>query len=89
MDLLKEWDDQLITAHGSGLKVVAPLCGFHWDVDDAGGGESMIKHDLAVAGDDAARDWLLTYNRGDVEATLAVRDWMSTAAVAGIEQLSH
>ena len=41
----------------------------------------MVKYDIAVgaASDverDEARDWLLTYNRGDVQATLAIRDWM-------------
>ncbi len=87
VDILKQWDSQLITGGSSSLKQVAPLVGFRWHVDDAGGGESMLKHDLAVDGDDAARDWLLTYNRGDVEATLAVRDWMSSAVAPGIDEL--
>ena len=87
LDMLDVWNRQVITGHGSGLKVVAPLVGYHWNVDDAGGGESMIKYDVAAAGDEDARKWLLTYNQGDVEATLAVREWMATASVATIEEV--
>ena len=86
IDMLREWDSQLITGGSSSLKTTAPLAGFQWEVDDVGGGESMIKHDLATGGDKAAQDWLLAYNRGDVEATLAVRDWMASTAFPGIEQ---
>ena len=86
VNMLREWDAQLITGGSSSLKTTAPLTGFQWKVEDAGGGESMIKHDLATAGDTAAQDWLLAYNRGDVEATLAVRDWMVSTVFPGIEE---
>ena len=41
----------------------------------------MIRYDEAIGTGDpaaaqAARDWLLTYNRNDVEAALAVREWL-------------
>jgi predicted RecB family nuclease len=85
VDMLKEWDSQLITGESSGLKKTAPLTGFQWGVDDAGGGESMIKHDLAGQGDNAAREWLLTYNRGDVEATFSIREWMMSAVIPAIQ----
>lgn len=85
VDMLKVWDSQLITARASGLKVVAPLIGFQWEVDDAGGGESMVRYDSAAAGDEPARRWLLDYNRGDVEATLALREWMGSALVPGVD----
>jgi predicted RecB family nuclease len=85
VDLLRVVNDQLITGTGSGLKAIAPLTGFEWGVDDPGGGMSMVHYDIAAGPDDTperqkARNWLLTYNRGDVEATLAIRDWLEDAA---------
>jgi predicted RecB family nuclease len=89
VDLLKEWDTQLLTGVGSGLKTVAPLVGYEWKVDDAGGAASMVWYDAAAAGDDAARRWLLEYNRGDVGATRAVREWMGSTEVLGVESLAE
>jgi predicted RecB family nuclease len=87
VDLLREWDSQLITGSSSGLKTTAPLAGFQWDVDDADGGDSMLKHDLAAGGNNDGRDWLLAYNRGDVEATLAIREWMEFTQLPGVEEI--
>ena len=82
-----EWVDlegivkrHLMTADGrTSLKSIAPLAGFAWRDEAAGGDNSMLWYEQAVAGDEAARRRLLAYNTDDVRATLAVRTWLEGA----------
>jgi predicted RecB family nuclease len=80
VDLEQVLKDQWITGGSTSLKTIAPLAGFTWPVDDPGGALSMVHHQTAADPDDPgheeARQWLLDYNRGDVEATLAIRTWL-------------
>lgn len=95
VDLLRVFDSQLITGGGAGLKVVASLAGYRWPVDEPGGAESMLLYETAVGAAEEdeklkARKWLLDYNRGDVEATLALREWMDRggAMIPSIETVN-
>lgn len=81
IDLCKVAKEQLITGAGMGLKDLARIAGFDWEDDDPGGEQSMEWHRLAVTDPDVDvrarhRQRILTYNRNDVEATLALRNWL-------------
>jgi len=77
LDLHRIVERQVVTGTSLSLKVLAPLAGFAWEVDDPGGAVSMLQYVTAVdqeaPGAQRAREWLLAYNRNDVEATAAVR----------------
>ena len=91
-----EWVDvyatvarDLLCPGGRGLKVLAPLAGFTWRDAEAGGEASMGWYRRAVGLDGAAPDEgqrtrLLEYNADDVLATRALRDWLSSPAVAAL-----
>ena len=92
VDLLRVVRDQLITGSSMGLKATAPLAGYEWPVEEPGGAESMLLYETAIGSPvederPKAQQWLLDYNRGDVEATLALREWMDREAttIPGIE----
>lgn len=56
------------------IKDVAPMFGFSWGVEDAGGFASMRVIEAARMGDLAAQRWCRDYNEADVAAQAAVRD---------------
>lgn len=85
-DLRAWFDTHFLTPDGSSLKAVAPIFGFEWAVEDAGGAQSQVKIDLArTHGPEAtaAREWLNRYNESDVAAQAAIRDGLQAARVDG------
>ena len=64
------------------IKDLAPLAGFEWEVDKAGGANSLLKFRSASdpKADAKVREeaiaWLDSYNRDDVRATFAVRAYI-------------
>jgi len=86
VDLLEIVRGQLVTGRSMGLKETAPLAGFAWRFDDAGGTLAMVKYDEAVdveadsGSRAAAAKWILDYNEDDVRATAALRAWLDGAA---------
>ena len=69
---------------GYSIKALAPWAGFGWTVKDPGGAGSLLKYRDAInpALDQSTRDaaiaWLDSYNRDDVRATFAVRNYIRT-----------
>lgn len=64
------------------IKDLAPLAKFEWSVSMAGGASSLFKYRTAIdeSLDQSVRDeainWLEAYNRDDVKATFAVRNYI-------------
>jgi predicted RecB family nuclease len=64
------------------IKDLAPLAKFDWSVEMAGGANSLFKYKAAIDKDldeatrKQAREWLDAYNRDDVKATFAVRNYI-------------
>jgi predicted RecB family nuclease len=66
------------------IKDLAPLAKFEWSVPMAGGANSLFKYKDAInetldqSVRDEAIEWLDAYNRDDVRATFAVRNYLRT-----------
>lgn len=63
------------------VKSLAPMAGFNWEAEDAGGAESLVKYRVAISGEtederQEAIEWLRRYNLDDIRATFAVRDYL-------------
>ncbi len=89
VDIYEAVSRNFLSPQGKGLKKVAPHAGFHWRDDEAGGEASMQWYRRAVGldGDEidmAQRARLLEYNEDDVQATKALREWMSHDAAEQI-----
>lgn len=92
VDLMKTFKGQLITGGSVSLKAIAPLTGFSWGDEEAGGDNSMAWHHDALHDPDAAtrtllRERLIQYNRNDVLATAVVRTWLRDTAFPSIVEL--
>ena len=81
-DLLPYSRKVALKVTGYGIKLLAPLAGFDWDVVDPGGAGSLLKYRDAIDETKseeerrAARDWLYSYNLDDVRVTFAVREYL-------------
>ena len=89
VDVFEAVGDNFICPNGKGLKVVAPVAGFHWRDDEASGEASMEWYAAAVGLDGRVEDLsqrarLLEYNEDDVQATKILREWMSSPDVMAL-----
>ncbi len=59
------------------IKSVAPLLGFRWTNDKAGGAQSLLwYHNYQETKNPALKETILEYNRNDCEAMVTIRDWL-------------
>lgn len=81
VDLKKNVESLIWPTDTLSLKKVAPLAGFSWRDEDAGGDNSILWYEVAVTSldHDERREMsekLLRYNEDDVLATKFLREWM-------------
>ena len=87
VDLLPLAKELAFPVTGYSIKALAPLAGFNWRVDDAGGGNSIVYYQNATSRENSELDrntaiaWLRSYNEDDVRATMAVREYLSSIAI--------
>ena len=82
VDIFEAVGENFVCPRGKGLKRIAPVAGFGWRDDEAGGEASMEWYAAAVALDGADLDLtqrarLLEYNEDDVRATKVLREWIA------------
>ncbi len=80
-DLEESFKQGYLSLHGTSIKKVAPVFGFTWSAEDAGGAISQTYLSAVRAGvesADQARQWLLDYNLDDCAAMAAIRDGMNS-----------
>ena len=72
----------VLPVSGYSIKTLAPLAGFNWEVDSAGGDNSIVVYQRAISSKSSPQEkadavkWLRDYNRDDVKATFAVREYL-------------
>ena len=82
IDLLPIARSVVFPATGYSIKTLAPLAGFYWEASDADGALSMTKYQTAISSLSTDNEkieeikWLREYNRDDVKATFAVREYL-------------
>ncbi len=81
VDLKKTVEEFIWPTDSMGLKSVAPLAGFSWRAEDAGGDNSMLWFEVAMSDPDPGQRHamavkLLEYNEDDVQATKCLRHWI-------------
>lgn len=82
VDLLPIAQRVALPITGYSIKALAPHAGFNWQVSDAGGGNSIVYYQTATSSTstteekETAINWLRDYNRDDVRATFAVREYL-------------
>lgn len=81
VDLKKNVESLIWPTDSLGLKKVAPLAGFSWRDEDAGGDNSILWYEIAVTTTDESQrremsEKLLRYNEDDVLATKVLREWL-------------